>query len=469
MIPILLFFPLIAGAFVYWKQSKRLNTLILVFQSSLYLAIALKLCFASEEFTPYFRVDALNGLFLLILGIVYCCVALYKIGTFQHHDVTPRDHSLYIISFLAFEFSMSGAILSTHAAVFWIFLEATTLATTFLIAFRSSQKALEAAWKYLFICSIGIAVAFVGIIFLSIGLPEDATLFFDDLYLHAGNISSFWLKLSFPLIVIGFGTKVGLAPIHAWLPDAHSEAPAGVSAMLSGTLLNVALLGVLRFYRILEFTDNLQWARVLLLVMGFLSLFVSAVYIPRVTNYKRMLAYSSIENMGIIVIGVALGGVGLFAALLHAFGHSLMKAAFFLTSQNILVRFETKYIERVRGLLQTDRLTGWIWIGCFVGIAGIPPSPLFLSEFLIVTAFFQRGLFWLAALFFLLLTIILFGLGKAVLHMTFGPVQQPSVKTPRNQALAYAPQLVLLTIAALIGLTMPGFIQELIQLAVKSF
>lgn len=468
MIPILLGFPILASFIVYRVQSKRVSTLILLFQSALYIAIALRLAAHPEQFTPYFKVDDVNIIFLLILGVVYFGVGLFKIGTFSHQQVTPRDHALYIISFLVFEFSMSGAILSTHAALFWVFIEATTLATTFLIAFRSSESALEAAWKYLFICSIGISVAFIGIIFLSIGLPEASSLFFDDLYAHASQISPFWLKLAFPLIVIGLGTKVGLAPVHAWLPDAHSEAPAGVSAMLSGTLLNIALLGILRFYRIAELTDNMNWARILLMTMGFLSLFVSAVYVTRIKHYKRMLAYSSVENMGIIVIGIGLGGVGLFAAFLHLIAHSLIKAAFFLTSENILRTFGTKYYEKVKAAITKDPLTGWLWMACFVGIAGIPPSPLFLSEFLIAKTLLEQGRVLLVVLFFLLLTIIMVGIGKAVMRMCFGQ-EQPEIQAQRSPVLAYAPQIVLLTLAALLGIIMPGFVFTLIQQAVQSF
>jgi hydrogenase-4 component F len=358
---------------------------------------------------------------------------------------------------------MTGVILSAHLAMLWIFIEATTLTSAYLIYFDHKKSSLEASWKYIFICSIGIALAFVGIIFLSAGLPKDSSLFFDDLYKNAKSISPLWLKLSFVFILIGLGTKMGLAPVHAWLPDAHSEAPSAISALLSGTLLNTAFIGILRFYRIMELSGLADFAGILLKIMGFLSIFVCMVFILRIDNYKRMLAYSSIENMGIIAIGITFGTTGLYAALIHLAGHSFAKASLFLTSGNILTLYETKKIGGIRGLIKKDKLTGWLWIFSFIAIAGIPPSPLFFSDFLIAKSFIERKEYLLFAMFFIFLAIILFGMARKIFKMTSGDSE---VRTKKMSVFFYAPQILFLLLLMLIGLGLIGKLNIIFENAI---
>ncbi|MFH1429753.1 MAG: proton-conducting transporter membrane subunit, partial [Candidatus Margulisiibacteriota bacterium] len=324
MIPALLIFPFIATPLLLLLKSKKTNTV-------LYTAYALFFLFASfyllkhpANWTDYFAVDALNSLFLIILGITNIAVVIYNLGYLAHTQLPADRHTYKTIFFLWFLFSLCGAMLSTNLGLFWVFLEATTLATAYLINFEETRNSLEAAWKYMFICSVGISLAFIGIIFMVISAGSLNSLFLPDLYQNAASFSPFWLKLSLAFIVVGFATKMGLAPVHAWLPDAHSEAPAPVSAMLSGTLLNLPLLGILRIFKIYEIAGLGHYITTLLLVMGFLSVFIGAVYIPRVKNYKRLLAYSSIENMGLIIIAAAIGGAALWAAMLQLVVHSLI-------------------------------------------------------------------------------------------------------------------------------------------------
>ena len=267
--------------------------------------------------SKFFALDSLNLLFMIVLVIVTGAVMIYQ----------GKQNWKYYTIFTLFFLSMTGAILSSHLGLTWVFVEATTLTSAYLIMQHKTQNSLEATWKYVFLCSIGISLAFVGIILLLIGCDGVNSLAYSDLYSHATAINPFWLKLSFIFILIGFGTKVGLAPVHSWLPDAHAEAPSPVSAMLSATLLNSAFLVILRYYKLMELAGVQDTAKVLLLTMGFLSIFVTAVYVYKIANYKRMLAYSSIENMGIIAIGTALGGVAVFAAALHC---SLFNKSIFL-------------------------------------------------------------------------------------------------------------------------------------------
>jgi hydrogenase-4 component F len=393
-------------------------------------------------------------------------VSFYNISYLKNSSMDNKWSTYYSIFLLMFIASMSGVILSTHFGLLWVFVEATTLTSAPLIYVDKTKSSLEATWKYIFICSIGIAIAFVGINFLTIGSKNLDSLFFDELCSNAGKINLFWLKLAFIFILVGFGMKVGLAPVHAWLPDAHSESPAPISAMLSGTLLNAAILGILRMVKLMKLANVDTFANTFLLIMGFLSILVSAAFLIRVKNYKRMLAYSSIENMGIITIGVGLGGIGIFASILHMFAHSLAKASFFLTSGNIYKRLHTKQIDEVSGLISNDRITGWVWILCFACIVAIPPFPTFISELLMIQRMVETNNIVLLVIFLLLLTIVMVGMGKSVMKMFLGKPRQEEEKI-KFSILNYLPQIIFLIILVIIGLYIPNFIHNIIEKAVK--
>ena len=480
MTEFILIFPLIASLVLFLIKSKKINNFTLIIYSILHLIISINLCISVKIplkgiFGGYFMVDRLNILFLLILSIIFVGVAVYNKGFMKNLDISKKEHTYYSIGILLFIFSMTGVILSANLALSWVFIEATTLASAYLIYFNKTKNALEAAWKYVFICSIGIALAFVGIILLSIGTGEINSLFFNDLYLNADKIAPFWLKLSFVFILIGFGTKMGLAPVHAWLPDAHSEAPSPISALLSATLLNSAFLIILRVYKLMELAHLDHYAKILLISMGILSLFVTAVFVFNINNYKRMLAYSSIENMGIIAIGIAVGGLGIYAAMLHLVAHSLIKSSFFLTAGNILKLFKTKKIDEVSGILKIDKITGWLWVVCFLGIVGLPPSPIFISEFLLLKAMFAKNQIALIIVFLILLTIIMYGIARSVIKMSFGDVKIHKAEDNLTQKITsgmYIPQILFIIISIILGINMPPFINQLLKnaaLAVTSF
>jgi hydrogenase-4 component F len=414
------------------------------------------------KLSRFFQLDEAGLWFLTLLAVVFAASAVYALYYFKVSGATPGQEAFYASAMLPFAAAMAGVILARHLALLWVFVEATTLASAVLIYFERKRSSLEAAWKYVFICSIGIALAFVGIILLSMGSASIGTLYFDDLAQNAAQIDPFWLKMAFAFILIGFGTKMGLAPVHAWLPDAHSEAPSPVSALLSGALLNTAFLGLFRIQRIMDAAGLEAFADALLLGAGFLSLFIAAVFLRRVVNYKRMLAYSSIENMGILAIGAAMGPAGLTAAFLHSAAHSLAKAALFLTSGNILHLYGTKKAAEVHGLLRRDPLTGWAWMLSLLAILGMPPFPAFLSKFLLVTALFQAGKGWLAAPFLLLTAAVLFGVGRMGFGMAFGEANAPR---ERLAALAYGPPAALLVLMLGIGVNVPARIMALIQAA----
>ena len=473
MINLILLFPLLACIILFLFKSKFLNNLMINLYALLHFVVSLAFCL-NIDFLPmwqsskFFAVDSTNKIFLMVMSIVFLAVAIYNNGYTKNDTSLTRKLRHYTYMVLFFVFSMTGAVLSTNLGASWVFIEGTTLASAYLIYFHKTKHSIEAAWKYVFICSIGIALAFVGIILMTVATGSLNTLFYNELFNNASLFNHFWLQLSFVFILFGIGTKMGLAPGHFWLPDAHAEAPSPISALLSATLLNSAFLMIVNVFRIMVLSGCDSFARIMLLTMGFLSLFITAVFVYHINNYKRMLAYSSIENMGILAIGTALGGVGMLAAIIHLIGHSLIKASFFLTSGNVLEIYGTKKIKSVTGLLKTDKKTGWLWVASFLGIVAFPPSVLFISEFLMVKTMFLNGHFIMCALFLLLLTIVLYGLGKAVVKMSFSaPTHE--VEPVKLSWTMYLPQVVMLILAFIIGIYMPQGLSQAIIATVAGF
>lgn len=478
MINTILLFPILAGILMILFRRRWFDTFMLNAYAILHFIITSIVCFCPVQegllSTKYFAFDETNKIFMLVLSIVFLMVAIYNNGYSKNIQFNDKKIRRYTLMILTFVLAMTGAILSTGLGLAWVFVEATTLSSAYLIYFNRTKHSIEAAWKYVFICSIGIAMAFVGIILLNLATGEINSLSFDVLYENALTFDAFWLKLAFVFMVFGFGAKMGLAPIHFWLPDAHSEAPSPISALLSATLLNSAFLIIVRVFKLMELANTDSYARIILLLMGFLSLFVTAVFVYHIKNYKRMLAYSSIENMGILAIGTALGGVAYFAVVLHLIGHSLAKASFFLTAGNVLELFETKRTKSIKALIKHDGKTGWLWVASFLAICAFPTSVLFISEFLMIKKMIVDKHYILCALFVLLLTIVLYGIGKVVLKMAFGKQSEEKIdivnkNKSKISSWMYVPQIIMLIIVFTLGVYIPPFLNTLINNAVVGF
>lgn len=466
MINLILLFPLFACLILFIIKKDCLNNLVINLYAGIHFVISLFSCLGKDllpfwQPCSFFEITPRNSIFLMVMSIVFLAVAIYNNGYLKTEDCENKKKRHYVYMVLLFVLSMTGAILSTNLGASWVFIEGTTLASAYLIYFHKTKHSIEAAWKYVFICSIGIALAFVGIILLSFATGNMNSLYFKDLYANATLFNPFWLKLSFVFILFGIGTKMGLAPVHFWLPDAHAEAPSPISALLSATLLNSAFLMIINVFEIMTRANCDGFARIMMLAMGFISLFITAVFVYHINNYKRMLAYSSIENMGLLIIGIALGGVAALASIIHLVGHSLIKASFFLTSGNILKIYNTKKIKSVTGLLKTDNKTGWLWVFSFIGISAFPPSVLFISEFMMIKTMFLQNKIILCTIFLLLLTIILYGLAKAVVKMTFSSVNEEkstiiSDNLKNMNWTMYFPQVMLLIFAFILGIYIPN-------------
>lgn len=477
MINTILIFPIIACLLILLIKNKKFDMLMINMYAIIHFIATIMLAVKKDCGTPYFAVDNTNLIFLIVLSFIFLMTVIYNNGytkTFNYLNYPDNRIRNYTMMILIFVLSMTGTILSVDLGISWVLIEATTLSSAYLIYFNKTKHAIEAAWKYVFICSIGIALAFVGIILLNISTGNINTLNFSELYANAGSFDHNWLKVAFVFMLFGFGAKMGLAPVHFWLPDAHSEAPSPISALLSATLLNSAFLVIVRVFKIMTLADCANYARFMLLLMGFISLFVTAVFVYHIKNYKRMLAYSSIENMGILAIGTALGGVAYYAVVLHLIGHSLAKASFFLTSGNVLELFGTKRVKSVSGLMTADKNSGWLWALSFLAICAFPTSLLFVSEFLMIKTMIVQKHYILCILFVLLLTIILYGLAKVVLKMTYGKLSEDKkeiiLENKKKIAFSmYIPQFIMLFLVFILGIYVPDFLNDIINVVFAGF
>jgi hydrogenase-4 component F len=468
MILLLMIFPLfLCGLILCTKKHCRLHLGCIILYAVTHLAVSLRLITVSETLAPYFAVDRLNSLFLIITAIILLGVSIYNIDFFLYKTESTnieRNWKYHIFTLLFID-AVNGVLLSTHIGVLWVFLEAATLFSAMLIYYYQDRDALEATWKYIFICSIGISLAFIGIIFLSIGcINGEISLFWAALSGNALLISPLWLKIALPFLLFGFGTKMGLAPMHQWLPDAYSEAPAPAAALISGTLSSCAFLAVLRVYDIILHAKLEKYSTTLLLAMGFFSLLVPAVFIGRAQKYRRMLAYSSVENMGIAAIGLGLGGIGIVAALIQVLGNSLIKSAFFMTAGNIFQIYKNKRINAVQNLCTVSPGNSWLMLACLGGICAFPPSVLFISELLIINQLLQYSIM-LTIIFCLLLTIIIYGLTKNIFSMIFSGSTTEKKTVVQCSFWAYFPQWMFLALSAALGIFMPDKLLDIFESA----
>jgi hydrogenase-4 component F len=384
------------------------------------------------------RGDALSAFMLIVIGAVAllatAATPAYLSGEIDAGRATVRTaarHSVLVQVFLA---AMALAVLAANLGVLWVAVEATTIVTAFLVGQRRTRTAIEAAWKYVVICSTGIALALLGTFLLNFAAqhaPGAPGLDLAALARSAHGLDPGVTRIAVVLLVIGFGTKAGLAPLHAWLPDAHSQAPAPVSALMSGVLLSVAFYAILRVKVIADAALGTGFTRAVLIVMALASLLVAASLLLAQRDYKRMLAYSSIEHLGLVALGAAVGSpLALAAALLHVLGHGLAKGVLFLSAGRVLQTTGTSSIDGVRGLAaRQPALAGCIGFGV-LALIGLPPFSIFASEIGIARAGFASGLGWVTAAALILVVVIAAALIGHTSRMLLGtPPQGPGAAT----------------------------------------
>lgn len=370
--------------------------------------------------TGWLRVDALSAWMLAVVGAVAVVALWGGLPLRSKPGASPGSFAALLNLFLA---AMSLALLADNVGLMWVAVELTTVTTAFLVASGEGKHALEAAWKYVVLGAVGVAIAFLGVALLSAAAMShsEAGVSWTALMANAGSLDPTMTRLAGALAVLGFATKAGLAPMHSWLPDAHSQAPAPVSGLMSGVLLSVAFTVILRIQAVTDAAVGPELMRTLLLTAGLLSLAVAAGLTLTQTDYKRLLAYSSIEHMGLLALGAAIGGpLAIAAVLAHILGHGLIKSAMFVLAGRILEATRSHRIADVHGLLQMRPDLGAPFLLGTAGLLGFPPFITFFTEVAILIAGFTRGLGWQMAVACALLLVVFAGISRQVLTMTLG-------------------------------------------------
>ncbi len=462
-----------------WKGRKIINILncagtTILFAAALFnLGILLDTGVITPDYLGgIFYLDAFNGLILLVTTLVSMLISFYSVSymneEYEKKVVTLKRLRFFYCLLHSFIFTMVLTTIAQNLGIMWIGIEATTLASAFLVGFYNKEKSIEAAWKYVIICSVGIAFAMLGVILLyyssvhSLGQTFQG-LNWQFLLVNADSLQGNILKLAFIFVLLGFGTKVGLAPMHTWLPDAHSQAPAPISALLSGVLLNTAMYGIIRVMTIVNANlGNTTYTGNLLIAFGLLSMATAAVFVLVQQDIKRMLAYSSIEHMGIIALGFGLASpLAVFAALYHTLNHSLTKSMLFAASGNIYLKYGTKKIRKIKGLLKTMPVTGTIFLLGLFAIIGMPPFSIFTSEFGILSAAVSDSRYLCLALALVFLVLVFVGFATRMLKIFFGKPDReyPTGEPGKLSTIILSVLFILITIT---GLYIPGPVNQLI-------
>ncbi len=410
----------------------------------------------------YIILDPLGAWVILCVAIVYFLASIYAIGYMRLLDEEARLPRFYAL-FAGFGLATLIGPMMNNTGVYWIAIELTTLVSTFLVAFERAPESIEAAWKYIIVVSGGISLALLGTLLFywagSFVLGPTYDMTWSVLRDAAPRMDPGLLVLAFLLVLIGYGTKVGLAPMHTWLPDAHSEGPAPVSAMLSGALLNTAMIGVVRYLSILDAARLGPVPRVSLIALGAFSLLVAALFIVRQEGIKRLMAYSSVEHMGVIALGFGFGGpLGVAGALYHKLNHALNKSLMFFGAGSMMRSYQTKDIDSIREVGRRFPVVGALWLAGAVAITGAPPFGLFASEFTVLRAGLRTPSAWAAIFMAVLLIVIFIGFLNHFRIMYFEPTGRDVAPRQPVSAWCVVPMWLALAPLLVLGLWWPDWI-----------
>ena len=459
---LILIVPFVFGAIMFmmplhFKVLQNTHILLSVIVSAILLSAVRKVVEGNELsfFHHYLFLDSLGAIFVSLIAITGLLVNIYA-TTYMKWELEEGHISLqevknyFALSFI-FIWTMSLSVICNNIAFMWAAIEATTLASVFLVAVKKDKKSTESGYKYIVLCSIGLAFALYATILLfsaGNGKVEGEAMLYTTLLAHAENIDGMALKLVFIFALIGFGTKAGLAPTHTWLPDVHAEGPAPTSALLSGVLLKCAMLGLIRYYAIVANGVGFDFVQTVMLVSATLTLFVASFFLIRQHNVKRMFAYHSIAHMGVIAFGLGVGGaIGLFAALFHCAAHSFTKALAFCSTGNIAKIYGTKDMTKMGGMIRIAPLTAVLFGIAICSLVGVPGFAIFVSEFLIFKAAAIEGQYLLMGIFALALAIIFIADFSHFFLATFGKVEGQVV---HNEEMKLSENLPLIALAILI-------------------
>jgi hydrogenase-4 component F len=418
----------------------------------------------------WLALDSVARLVLALTSVLFFLCSVYARAYLAFYS--DRSNRVFCGCLLAFIAMLTLIAEAQRLGLMWVAIETTTLTTAPMLYFRRSPRSLEATWKYLLIGSVGIALALLGSLFLAYSALRggvDTSLSLDHMVRDAPHLSRPWLRAAFIILFIGYGTKMGLAPMHTWKPDAYGEAPGLVGTLLAGGLTNCAFLAILRFYKICSAAGEAQFAQELMIVMGLLSMAVAGVFMARQRDFKRMLAYSSVEHMGILVLGIGIGGAGVFGSMLHMLNNGLTKGVLFLSAANLHRAYTSKTTDDVRGALHRLPISAALMLAGFFAITGSPPFGPFLSEFTILNAAISANHYVIAALFLTILVVVFTGMGATVITVVQGKPSDKALATKhRDEFSTVAPGIVLIACVLLLGVYIPAPVDALVRNAAAS-
>ncbi|MBI4706651.1 MAG: hydrogenase 4 subunit F [Candidatus Omnitrophica bacterium] len=428
------------------------------------------------SYLGFIYLDSLSAFFIFVTSVVSFAASLYSIGYIRNdldkEKITEKKARIYYLLFNLFCLAMFFVPAVSNLGMLWVSIEITTLVSAFLVGFYNTKESVEAAWKYIIICSLGIILALLGTILFSYAFAISGlsrSLNWQEMVPVAHILDKNILKIAFIFILVGYGTKAGLAPMHTWLPDAHSQAVSPISALLSGVLLKTAIYAILRFGIIVVKGVGFAYFGNLMILFGVISLAISCGFVIVQKDLKRLLAYSSIEHIGIICVGFGLGPVfGVIGALLHVYSHAVTKSLMFFGAGNIINVYKKHNMNVIRGVIKVMPFTGiMVLLGMFA-LAGFPPFSIFFSEFLIIAAAFLKGSYLVAGLLLLFLSVIF---GAFVFHfgkMLFGntPKDMAVIKEPLSVKLSF---LFLFFQVCVFGAVLPFIKKELVWFAQRLF
>jgi hydrogenase-4 component F len=463
--------PVVLAGLAFAIPSNRWRPLLLPVNGAVHLAITLAVLIhpaLGQQFS-WLVLDPVARLVLLLVSVLYLVCACYAVGYLEYRQ--ERPNRVFTACLCAFPGMVSLVIWAHHLGLMWVAMEATALVSGPLIYFNHTTRSIEATWKYLLIGSVGIALALLGTFFLAYAAlhgGQDASLTYEYLVANAKGLSTPWLHAAFVLLLVGYGTKMGLAPMHTWKPDAYGEAPGMVGALLAGGLTNCAFLAIVRMHHILVAAGEGAFASRNLLLLGLFSMALAGAFMVGQKDFKRMLAYSSVEHMGILVLGLGIGGAGIFAALLHMLNNGLTKGVLFLSAGNLHRAYGSKNTLQVSGALRRLPLSAGLFLAGFLAITGAPPFAPFISEFALLNAAFETGHFVVGGLYLLLLLVVFIGMGATVLAVVQGqPSPEAEAQPYRDTLLTSLPPLLLLLLVLLLGLVIPAPLADLLREAVN--
>jgi len=411
-----------------------------------------------SEWNGFLAVDDMSLLLLTILSGLYLFVAVFMIGYFENEKRSDRTLVVCLLALLA---TMTLSAVSRHLGLLWVAVETSTLFSAPLIGFHRNRESLEATWKYLLVCSVGIALALMGTFFLAIAAHDTHSLLLPDILAHASTLSHDWLKLSVIFLLVGYGCKMGLAPTHSWKPDAYSQAPGMVVVLMAGAVTQCSFLALMRVGQICGKAGLGEFYSSILILSGALSLAVPAAMILGERNIKRAFAYSSVEHMGLLVLGLGLGGIGVTGAFFHMINNALAKVVMFLTAGSVDQKYGHCGVGEVRGVIHTYPVTGALLLVALFAGTGMFPFATFHSELMILNAAVTPKYYALAVFCVICLAIIFVGIARIVLDVVHGKPTEPVLPKKENLVMN-VPIIIAAVFMIVLGLWIPSRLETLL-------